>query len=99
MIESPRGKRWSVEIFHVLDHDRQQRVLEAFRDMARPDITALGTQSGRDWFVMIETSTVEDRFLARTTVTVIDTSATRAYSFKTPDFVGPLEPRRRGAEI
>ena len=77
-------RRWSVEIYRVLDHDRQQRILEAFRDMARAEVTALGTQSARDWFVVVETCSWDDRLLARSTVAAIDVHAARAYSFRPP---------------
>jgi hypothetical protein len=90
MSEMSDQRRWSVEIFHVLDHDRQQRVLEAFRDIGRDDVAALGTQSGRDWFVVVETSSWEDRFFARSTISAIDVHATRTYTFKAPDVVGPM---------
>jgi len=83
-------RRWSIEIFHVLNHDRQQRILQAFRDIGRAEVTALGSQSGRDWFVVVETSTVEDRFFVRSTIAAIDEHATRAYSHKAPQLSGPI---------
>jgi hypothetical protein len=93
MFEEPRKQRWSVEVYYVLDGDRQQRILEAFRDSsAREEITALGTQSGRDWLVVVETGSVEDRFFARNTIKAIDVHATRSYSFKPSQLVGPMLP-------
>jgi hypothetical protein len=83
-------QRWSVEIFHVFDHDRQQRILEVFRDIGRPHVTALGTQSGPDWFVVVETSSWEDRFFARNIISAIDAHSTQTYSFGAPDVVGPM---------
>jgi hypothetical protein len=83
-------RRWSIEIYHVLDHDRQQRILEAFRDIGRAEVTALGSQSGRDWFVVVETSTVEDRFFVRSTISAIDEHATRAYTYRAPQLSGPI---------
>jgi hypothetical protein len=82
MSEMSEQRLWSVEIFHVMNHDRQQRILEAFRDIGRTEVTALGTQSGRDWFVIVETCSWEDKFLARNTISVIDPHSTRPYSFK-----------------
>jgi hypothetical protein len=90
MSEMSEQRHWSVEIFRVLDHDRQQRVLQAFRDIGQPDVTALGTQRGRDWFVVVETSSWEDGFFARSTISAIDVHSTRAYSFKAADVLGPL---------
>jgi hypothetical protein len=92
MFEAPTKRRWSVEVYYVLDRDRQQRILEAFRDSTREEITALGTQSGRDWFVVVETGSVEDRFFARNTIKSIDVHATRSYSFKPSQVLGPMLP-------
>ncbi len=83
-------RRWSIEIHHVLNHHRQQCILKAFRDIGRAEVTALGSQSGGDWFVVVETSTVEDRFFARSTISAIDEHATRAYSYKAPQLTGPI---------
>jgi hypothetical protein len=90
MSEMSEQRRWSVEIFHVSGHDRQQRILEAFRDIGRTEVTALGTQSGRDWFVIVETCTWDDIFFVRNTVSTIDVHATRAYSYKSPSVLGPM---------
>ena len=81
---------WSVEIYQVLNHDRQQRVLEAFRDLARADVKALGTQRGRDWFVVVETGSWDGEFVARSAIAGIDVHAARRYSFTTPRVLGPL---------
>jgi hypothetical protein len=91
MFEVPTKRRWSVEVYYVLDRDRQQRILEALRDSAR-EITALGTQSGRDWFVIVETGSVEDRFFARNIIKSIDVHAIRSYSFKPSQVLGPMLP-------
>jgi hypothetical protein len=90
MSEMSEQRRWSVEIFHVSGHDRQQRILEAFRDIAWADITAVGTRSRRDWFVVVETCSWDDRFFVRNTVSTIDVHAARAYSFKSPSVLGPM---------
>jgi hypothetical protein len=83
-------RRWSVEVYYVLSRQRQQRIMEALRDSAREEITALGTQSGRCWFVIVETSSVEDRFFARNTIKSIDVDAIRSYSFKPSQLLGPM---------
>lgn len=92
MSRSSDSRRWSVEIFRVHSGERQQRILEAFRDIGRPEVTALGTQRGRDWFVVVETCSLEDRFFVRNTIASIDAYATRAYSFRPPNAVGPFSP-------
>jgi hypothetical protein len=83
-------ERWSVEIYQVLNHDRQQRVLEAVRDLARADVKALGTQRGRDWFVVVETSSWDGEYVARSAIAAIDAHAARRYSFKSPRVLRPL---------
>ena len=90
MSDSPHQPRWSIEVYHVMDHERQQRILEAFRDIGRADVTALGSQSGHDWFVIVETSSGNDKFLARSTIRTIDMHATRAYAYKNHQLTGPL---------
>ncbi len=90
MTASPSERRWSVEIHHVSSHDRQQRILEAFRDIARPEVTALGSQNSDSHFMVVETSTTEDRAFARTTISVIDAHASRTYSFKPSAHSGPM---------
>ena len=71
---------WSIEIYHVLDHDRQQRILEVFREVERPKVVALGTQSEHDWFVIVEVRSIEDRVFASRTIRVLDPRAARTYS-------------------
>jgi hypothetical protein len=90
MSHTPESKRWSVEIYHVMNRDRQQRILEVFRDIAHVDVTVLGTQSGRGHFVVVETSSWDDRFFARTTIASIDVHAARTYTFKAPTVLGPM---------
>lgn len=83
-------RRWSIEIYHVPNHHRQQSILEAFRDIGPAEVAALGSQSGGDWFVVVETSTVEDRFFVRSTISAIDEHATRAYSYNAPQLTGRI---------
>jgi hypothetical protein len=40
--------------------------------------------------VVVETSTWDDRFFARNTISAIDVHATRAYSFQPPPVLGPI---------
>ena len=83
--------RWAVEIYEVSDHDHQQRILEAFLEIARPHVIALGTQSGRRSYVIVEISSGADKIFTRCTISAIDTHATRTYSSKVPrPASGPL---------
>jgi len=81
---------WSIEIYHVLDHDHQQRILEVFRDVERPKVVALGTQSEHDWFVIVEVGSIEDRVFASRTIRVLDPRASRTYSSGRRQMAGPL---------
>lgn len=82
--------RWSVEIYEVSDHDHQQRILEAFLEIARPHVLALGTQSGRRSYVIVEVSSSPDKIFAGCTISAIDPHATRTYSSKLSPASGPL---------
>ncbi len=82
--------RWSVEIYEVSDHDHQQRILEAFLEIARPHVVALGTQSGHRWYVIVEVSSGSDKIFARCTISAIDDHATRTYSSRVSPVSGPL---------
>ena len=88
--EQPSQRPWSVEIYQVLDHNHQQRILHVFRELAHPNVIALGTQSGHDWFVVIEVSSLADRVFAHRTICAIDRHATRTYSSGRPQLAGPL---------
>ena len=83
-------KRWSVEIYEVSDHDHQQRILEAFLEIARPQVVALGTQSGRRSYVIVEVASGADKIFTRCTISAIDSQATRTYSSKVTPAPGPL---------
>jgi len=85
-----QGTRWSVEIYEVVDHDHQQRILEVFLEIGQPHVVALGTQSGRRSYVIVEVSSEAERTFARKTITAIDTHATRTYSSKGSPVSGPM---------
>jgi hypothetical protein len=89
-MSDPEQRHWTVEIFRVANQDRQQVILTAFRAVERADVNALGTQSGNDWFVVVETSSPEDRFLVRTIISTMDSQSTRAYSFRASRVLGPM---------
>ncbi len=82
--------RWSVEIYEVTDHDHQQRILEAFLEIGRPHVLALGTQSGRRSYVIVEVASGSDKIFTRCTISAIDAHATRTYSSKMSPASGPL---------
>ncbi len=90
MSDSPHHPHWSIEVYQVLDQGRQQHILEAFRDIGRADVTALGSQRGHAWFVIVETRSGNDKNFARSTIATIDRHATRAYSYKNSHLTGTL---------
>ncbi|TXL61526.1 hypothetical protein [Aeromicrobium terrae] len=90
MFTTPKSPHWSVDVYRVSDREHQQRVLATFRAECRPAVTALGTQDATSWFVMIETSSTEDRLWSRLTVMAHDAMASRSYSFGQPPLFGPV---------
>jgi hypothetical protein len=83
-------RQWSTEIYRVRDHASQQRILQTFREDVVHRFNALGTSSGPDWFVIVDTSTVEDRLSALQTIFALDSVATRVHSSKPAPLVDPL---------
>lgn len=81
---------WSVEIYEVVDQDHQQRILEVFLEIARPHVVALGTQSGRSSYVIVEVSSATDRTFTRRTISAIDTHARRTYTSSRSRVSGPM---------
>jgi hypothetical protein len=73
-----------------MDHDHQQRILKVFRELEHPNVVALGTQSARGWFVVVEVRSIVDRILVRQCVHAIDASAARTYSSGRPQLAGPI---------
>jgi hypothetical protein len=88
--EEPSQHPWAVEIYQVLDHDHQQRILKVFSEIAHPNVIALGTQSGRDWYVIVEVASIGDRTFASRTIHAVDRHAARTYSSGRPQLAGPL---------
>lgn len=88
-LQSPKN-RWSVEIYEVTDRDHQQRILEVFLEISRPQVVALGTQSGRTSYVIVEVPSAADRLFARRTITAIDAHARRTYSSGRSRVSGPM---------
>ncbi len=78
MPEQARRRPWSIEIYQVLDHDHQQRILEAFLEIEWPNVVALGTHGADDWFVIVGARSVTDGAFARRTINAIDRHAARA---------------------
>lgn len=70
---------WKLHIYRVRDASRQQRILAAFIEIARPGVVALGTQSGPDHFVIVESCSLMNQVYARRVVMTIDPLATRTY--------------------
>lgn len=70
---------WKIHIYRVRDEDRQQRIVSAFKQMARPGVVALGTQSGPDFFVIVECCSLMNEVYARRVVRTIDPLADRTF--------------------
>jgi hypothetical protein len=87
--QSPKS-HWSIEIYEVVDQDHQQRILEVFLEIGRPQVIALGTQSGRNSYVIVEVSSAVDRIFARRTVSAIDSHARRTYTSGRTRVSGPM---------
>ena len=90
MFTTPKPPQWSVDVYRVTDHACQQRVLATFLTSGRPAVTALGTQNGAEWFVAIETHSVDDRRWSRRTVMALDAKAVKSYSTGQPPLTGPV---------
>lgn len=78
-VAMPSSRPWSVEIYQAANQDHQQNILEAFRATGRPDVVALGTLSGPDSFVVVETSNKRAAFHARRAIFTIDPEARRTF--------------------
>ncbi len=81
MLQNSQDRKddWKIQIFRVQSQRRQQRILSVFHRIDHPGITALGTQSGPDWFVIVECSTFADQLRAARIVLTIDPLAVRTY--------------------
>ena len=90
MSEQTSQRPWSVEIYQVMDHDHQQRILKAFRELEYSSVGALGTQSGRDWFVVVKVCSIGDRIFVHKCIHAIDANAARTYSSGRPQQAGPI---------
>jgi hypothetical protein len=80
--DSPSQTEWKIQIYRVQSAIRQQRMLAAFRRIDRPGVIALGTQSGPDWFVIIECCSFTAEIHARRVVKAIDPKAVRTYEYE-----------------
>lgn len=77
--DAPSKAGWKIQIFRVQGERRQQRILSVFHRIDRPGITALGTQSGPDWFVIVECCSFADQLRASRVILTIDPLAVRTY--------------------
>jgi hypothetical protein len=84
MSVSPDEFRWSLLIYRVSGPARQQRILRAFHRIASPGMTVLGTQSGPDWFVIVDCDSMVHELRARRLIVGMDRAATRVLRTKVP---------------
>lgn len=99
MIEHPphlprSSGNWCIEIYRVSNQNRQECILGAFDEIRRPDVTALGSQSGQDRFVIVELMKPAARIHALRVIVTIDPHAELTYSTLAPE---PARSRRRSS--
>ena len=70
---------WKIRIYRVQDERCQQRILSVFHQIDRPGVVALGTQSGPDWFAIVECDSLAAQIRADRVVMTIDPRAIRTY--------------------
>lgn len=80
----PDEIRWSLLIYRVSGAIRQQRILRAFHRIASPGMTVLGTQSGEDWFVIVDCDSLVHELRARRVILELDWAATKVLRTKVP---------------
>ena len=80
--------QWSLLIYRVRDDARQQEILAAFRRMANPGMTVLGTQDETDHFVIVDCETTWLEREARFTIFRIDPGAMRVLRSRLPAAAG-----------
>lgn len=85
-----RTDHWAVEMFMVSDEVRQELILGTFLDAALPHVLALGSRSGHECYVTVETPSVDDRILVRRVISSIDPEAQRTYLSREAPLSGPI---------
>ncbi|MCW2824914.1 MAG: hypothetical protein JWQ91_1831 [Aeromicrobium sp.] len=68
---------WPLHVYRVRDEARQQSILRAFRRIAYPGVTALGSRSGPECFVIAECRSFGDQIRARRVIRIVDPDAER----------------------
>jgi hypothetical protein len=74
---------WSLLIYRVRDDVHQQKILHAFRRVAKLGITVLGTQEGADRFVIVDCETTALEEHARRIILRIDADARQVLRSRT----------------
>ncbi len=82
MQPSTPSSDWKIHIYRVRSEWHQQRILTIFHRVARPGLTALGTRSGPDWFVVVESGSLASSIHAARIITTIDPRAVRTYEYE-----------------
>ncbi len=71
---------WSLEIFRLASHHRQQQSLRAFERAALPGVHALGVIRDAEWFIIVDAASLAEALRSRQLISTIDPSATRMHS-------------------
>ena len=80
---------WTVEVFRVSSHERQQCILTSLAVVDPPGVVALGTQSGPDSFVVIEGASSRGLFDSHSIILTLDPAAEQTFS-SGRSLVGPV---------
>lgn len=80
---SPSRTDWTIQIYRVQDERCLQRIIAAFHRIDRPGVVALGTQSGPDWYVVVECDSLASQIHAGRIVMTIDPRAVRTLECET----------------
>lgn len=73
-----RSDPWSILIYRVSSQERQQRILQAFYDIDRPGVLALGTGAANDPHVVVETPSLSAETSCKRVILMIDPAAVNA---------------------
>jgi len=88
-IPAPAPQQWSLQIFRMTSHWRQQRVLQILARVGMPGVHALGVVRADGHFVIVDAACIAEEVRSRRLVLKIDPSSRR---------VVVSTPRRRRGE-
>ena len=89
MYRSP-NPRWTVEVFRVSSHERQQCILTSLSVVDRPGVVALGMDRGSDSFVVVESSSPHGLFDTHSIILALDPAAEQTFTSGRSRLAGPV---------